>query len=41
MHVKELVVDGDITGLGNITANGEMSAGGAGVETEGVYEEDV
>ena len=27
MHVKELVVDGDITGLGNITANGEMSAG--------------
>ena len=41
MHVKELVVDGDITGLGNITANGEVAAGGAGVETKGVYEEDV
>lgn len=30
MHIKELVVDGNIKGMGNIVAKGEMASGGVG-----------
>ena len=30
MHIKELAVDGNIKGMGNIVAKGEMASGGVG-----------